>query len=87
MRLDFFNSFQATLFDLTCRVLAPDKFRDVPRILDVLLSPTPAVGSKRSWSAPNVTPRRDRHEKDTGFTVAVRSLLASKTAQIRFLNS
>ena len=44
-----------TLFDLTCRVLGPDEFRDVPRYLDPLLSSTPAVGSKRSWSAPNVT--------------------------------
>ena len=84
---NFFNYFQATLFDLTCRVLAPDKFRDVPRNLDVLLSSTPVVGSKRSCSAPNVSSIRDRHEKDTDFTVAVRSLLANKTAQISFLNS
>ena len=39
---------KVTLFDLTCRVLAPDEFRDVRRYLDPLLISTPAVGSKRN---------------------------------------
>ena len=61
-----------TLFDLTRRFLAPDEFRYVPRFLDPLLSSTPAVDSKRSCSAPNVTPMRPPNT--LSFTVAVRSI-------------
>ena len=64
---------KVTLFDLTCRVLAPDEFRDVRRYLDPLPS-TPAVGSKRSCSAPNVTPMRPPKRITLTFTVAVRSV-------------
>ena len=55
-------------------VLAPDEFRDVPRYLDPLLSSKPAVGSKRSCSAPNVTPMRPPKRNTQTFTVAVRSI-------------
>ena len=65
---------KVTLFDLTCRVLAPDEFRDVCRYLDPLLISTPAVGSKRSCSAPNVTPMRLPKGTTLTFTVAVRSI-------------
>ena len=57
-----------------CRVLAPDEFRDAPRYLDPFLSSTPAVGSKRSWSAPNVIPMRLPKRNTLTFTVAVRSI-------------
>ena len=65
---------KVTLFDLTCRVLAPDEFRDVRRYLDPLLISTPAVGSKRSCSAPNVSPMRSPKRTTLTFTVAVRSI-------------
>ena len=65
---------KVTLFDLTCRVLAPDELRDVRRYLDPLLISTPAVGSKRSCSAPNVTPMRLPKRTTRTFTVAVRSI-------------
>ena len=65
---------KVTLFDLTCRVLAPDEFRDVRRYLDPLLISTAAVGSKRSCSAPNVTPMRPPKRTTLTFTVAVRSI-------------
>ena len=65
---------KVTLFDLTCRVLAPDEFRDVRRYLDPLLISTPAVGSKRSYSSPNVTAMRPPKRITLTFTVAVRSI-------------
>ena len=65
---------KVTLFNLTCRVLAPDEFRDVRRYLVPLLISTPAVGSKRSCSAPNVTPMRPPKRTTLTFTVAVRSI-------------
>ena len=64
---------KVALFDLTCRVLAPDEFIDVRRYLDPLLISTPAVGSKRSCSAPIVTPMRPPKRTTLTFTVAVRS--------------
>ena len=63
-----------TLFDLTCRVLAPDEFRDVPRYLDSLVSSAPAVGAKWRCSEPNVTPMRPPKRNTLTFTVAVRSI-------------
>ena len=60
---------------LTCIVLAPDEFiRDAPRYLDPLLSSTPALGSKRSCSAPNVTPMRLPKRNTLTFTIVVRSI-------------
>ena len=74
-RFFFIYTFSFTLFDLTCKVLAPDEFRDVSRNLDPLLSCTPAVGSKRSCLAPNVTPMRPPKRNTLIFTVAARSFL------------
>ena len=65
---------KVTLFDLSCRVLAPDEFRDVRRYLDPLLISTPAVGSKRKCSASNVTPMRLPKRITLTFTVAIRSI-------------
>ena len=71
MRFKFFNSLKVTLFNLTGRVLAPVLAPDVSRYLDPLLSSTPAVGSKRSCSAPNVTPMRLPKRKTLTFTVTL----------------
>ena len=65
---------KVTLFDLTCRVLAPDEFRDVCGYLDPLLISTLAVESKQSYSSPNVTPMRPPKRITLTFTVAVRSI-------------
>ena len=62
------------LFDLTCRVLAADEFGDVRRCLDPLLISTPAVGSKRSCSAPNVTPMKPPKRTTLTCPVALRSI-------------
>ena len=48
MRFEFSNSFLVKLFDMTCKVFAPDEFRDVTHYLNPFLSSTPAVGLKRS---------------------------------------
>ena len=65
---------KVTLFDLTCRVLAAHEFGDVRRYLDPLLISTLAVGSKRSCSAPNVTPMRPPKRTTMTFPVALRSI-------------
>jgi len=61
-------------FDFTYWVLPPDELIDVSRGLDPFLSSTPAVGSTRSCSAPNVTPMRPAKRNTLTFTVAVRSI-------------
>ena len=65
-------------YNLTCRVLAPDEFRDVPRNLDPLLS-----ALHRKWVRNevaqhqnfNVTPMRPPRRNTLSLTVVVRSIL------------
>ena len=65
-------------YNLTCRVLAPDEFRDVPRNLDPLLS-----ALHRQWVRSevvqhqnfNVTPMRRPKRNTLSLTVVIRWIL------------